>query len=56
MLGSASPLLQAALDRFLRDGLRPIAGKLSFAFNNYMAYQRFDCRRFALLDTGSKRR
>ncbi len=30
------------VDRFLRDGLRPVAGKLSFVFNNYMAYQRFD--------------
>lgn len=30
------------VDRFLRDGLRPVAGKLSFVFNNYMAYQHFD--------------
>jgi predicted deacylase len=30
------------LDTWLRAGLRPNAGKLTFSFNNHMAYARFD--------------
>lgn len=31
-----------AVDRLLRDGLRPVRGKLSFTFNNFKAFQSFD--------------
>ena len=31
-----------ALDRFLRDGIRPVRGRLSFAFVNVAAYEAFD--------------
>lgn len=31
-----------ALDHFLKNDIRPIAGKLTFAFSNYEAYQNFD--------------
>ena len=30
------------VDRLLRDEVRPVAGRLSFVFNNYAAYQQFD--------------
>ncbi len=33
-----------ALDRLLRAELRPAKGKLTFAFANVAAYERFDCR------------
>jgi predicted deacylase len=31
-----------AVDTLLRTGVRPVRGKLSFSFNNHMAYARFD--------------
>ncbi len=31
-----------ALDRLIRDGIRPILGSLSFCFANHAAYERFD--------------
>ena len=30
------------VERLLRDEVRPVAGRLSFVFNNYAAYQQFD--------------